>query len=110
MRNGLLQPGQDSRGVAERFFRQEAVDFVAQAHLDAAVPQPADAEVDFAVVDLLQFNGEIHTNDCGRAGRVRIPRDAAKNAPQPLKRVREAEEVVGSPGVSERFLGREVGL
>ena len=52
VRDGLLQPGPDSRGAGERFFRHEADDFVTQAHVDAAVPEPADTHVDLAVVDL----------------------------------------------------------
>jgi hypothetical protein len=82
VRNGLLQPGQDSRGVAERFFRQEAVDFVAQADLDAAVPQPADADVDFAVGDPLHFRGR---DSCVRLWRM---------LHYPLK----GRELIGSPG------------
>jgi hypothetical protein len=58
-----LQPGHDSRGDDERFLRHEAVDFVAQPHLDAAVPQPPYANVDLAVIDALKFNGYL---PCGR--------------------------------------------
>ena len=59
-----LQPGQDSIDKSERFFRQEAVPFIAEPDLYAVISQPDDAAVDFAVVDLLQFRGEIHACDC----------------------------------------------
>jgi hypothetical protein len=36
-------------------FGQEAVHLVAQAHVNPAVPQPADLHVDLAVVDALEF-------------------------------------------------------
>jgi len=42
----LLQLGQNSLHYGERFFRDEAVDLVAQADFDPTVPEPADAHVD----------------------------------------------------------------
>ena len=36
--SGLLQPGQYSRGVGERFFGKKAVDFVAQSLLGGGSP------------------------------------------------------------------------
>jgi hypothetical protein len=37
VRNSLLQPGQ-ARDKGERFLRHEAIDFVAQENVDAAIP------------------------------------------------------------------------
>jgi hypothetical protein len=47
VRNGLLEPRRDSLYRREGFFRQKAVHFIAQAHLDTAVPKPANPDVDF---------------------------------------------------------------
>jgi len=61
IRDGLLQPGPDPGGVGERFFRKKTVHFIAQADGYADVPEPANADVDFAIVDSLEFGREIAT-------------------------------------------------
>ena len=94
MRDGLLEPRRDSLHHHESLFGYEAVYFVAQAHVEAAVPQPTDADVDFAVVDALECKGEIHTFDCGNnlaptlrprplieSARVGCQRDPVTSAP-----------------------------
>ena len=41
------------------FFRYESVHFVAKVNADAAIPEPANPDVDFAVVDFLEFLREV---------------------------------------------------
>ena len=59
MGNGLLEPRQDFGGGGYCFGGFEAVHLVGEPHLDSTIPQPAYANVDFAVVDLLKLNREI---------------------------------------------------
>ena len=39
-------------------YAMETIHVVAQLHLDAAVPEPLNADVDFRVVDFLEFRFE----------------------------------------------------
>ena len=64
MGDGVLEPWQDVRSLRDVFFRQEAVHLIAEPDFDAAVPQPANAHVDFTPVDALKLQGEIHRYDC----------------------------------------------
>jgi hypothetical protein len=59
MSNRLLQPGNNLGNHPNGLFRQVAVHVVPKPDLDAAVPEPANSYVDFAVVDLLKLDGEI---------------------------------------------------
>src|SRR6266568_5396185 len=63
MRNRLLEPGKDFAHGPNILFCQIAVHVVAQTHVDSAVPQPANPDVDFAVIDFLKL---------GRKARVSI--------------------------------------
>jgi hypothetical protein len=56
MRNRLLQPGNNLGNRHNRLFRKVAVHVVPKPDLDAAVPEPANSYVDFAVVDLLALS------------------------------------------------------
>jgi hypothetical protein len=42
--------GSYSGHQSKRLFRHEAVDLIAQAHLDTAGPEPVDRDVDYALV------------------------------------------------------------
>ena len=59
MRIRVLQPGNNLGNRPNGLFRQVAVHVVPKPDLDAAVPEPANSYVDFAVVDLLKLDGEI---------------------------------------------------
>jgi hypothetical protein len=54
--------------LANFFFGHEAVNFVPQAHLEAPIPKSAEGDIDFASVNRLKFNREIHAYDCGKHG------------------------------------------
>jgi hypothetical protein len=57
--NRFLEPREDLTYGPYRFLGQVAVHFVAQASVDAAIPEPADSYIDFAVVDLLEFDCQV---------------------------------------------------
>ena len=59
MRNRLLQPGNDLGNPPNGLFLQVTVHVVPKPDLDAGGPEPANAYVDFAVVDRLKLDGEI---------------------------------------------------
>jgi hypothetical protein len=59
MRYGFLQPRQNVRDCPNDLLCQKSVHFVAQPNIDAAIPQPADLDVDFAIVDGLKLGGEV---------------------------------------------------
>jgi hypothetical protein len=46
---------------ANGFLGQEAVPLIAEPDLNSAIPKPANSDVDFGVVYLLQLNGKVHT-------------------------------------------------
>jgi hypothetical protein len=54
MCNRLLQPRSDFGGGPDSFLCGKAGHLVAQPDLDAAIPKPADPDVDLAVVDFLE--------------------------------------------------------
>ena len=60
MRDGPLEPRYNIGHRPHVLFSQEAVRFIAKLHFDSAIPNPANPEVDFAVVYLLKFAAEIH--------------------------------------------------
>ena len=53
MGDRFLEPRQDFGHRVDGLFRQIAVDLVSQAQLNAAIPEPADFDVNLAVVDFL---------------------------------------------------------
>jgi hypothetical protein len=60
MRDGFLKPRDDIGGGSQALFRQVAAHFVAKPHLNAAVPKPADLDINFTLVNLLKFDCQIH--------------------------------------------------
>jgi hypothetical protein len=56
MSNRLPQSGNNLGNRPNGLFRQVAVHIVPKSDLHAAVPEPADSYVDFAVVDLLKLD------------------------------------------------------
>ena len=59
MRDGFLEPRTDLGDGAHRFFGQISVHLVTQPQIDTAIPQPANPDINFAVVNLLKLNCEI---------------------------------------------------
>jgi len=57
MRDCRLKPRDDLGRGLHSLFRQIAIYFIAEANIDAGVPEPANPYVDFAVVDFLKFQG-----------------------------------------------------
>jgi hypothetical protein len=61
MRDSFLYPRDDFIDGSHVILGQVAVHLVAQPYIDTAVPKPANLHVDFAVVDLLQFDGQVRS-------------------------------------------------
>src|SRR5579872_2522165 len=59
LRNRLLEPWNDFGHGRNGLFRQKTVHLVAQPQIHSTVPKPTDLYIDFAVVDLLEFDSQI---------------------------------------------------
>jgi hypothetical protein len=57
VRDGFLEPWENLGSGRQDFFRQVAVHLVTQPHFDTAIPKPSDLDINFAVVNLLKFDG-----------------------------------------------------
>lgn len=60
MGDRFLEPRKDFKCRSNRLLCEVTVHLVAKANVDTAVPKPPDLYVDFAVIDLLQFESEVH--------------------------------------------------
>ena len=60
VRDGLLKPRNRLVYRLHVLGRLVAVHLVAERHVDAAVPQPANPDIDFAIVDPLEFDGKVY--------------------------------------------------
>src|SRR5579884_2646083 len=65
MRDRFLQPREDFVNRFDIRLGLETVHSVSEANVDAAVPKPADFDVDFAVINLLKLWGQLwrHVGD-----------------------------------------------
>jgi hypothetical protein len=72
VRDCLLKPRNNLGRGLHSLFRQIAIHFIAEADIDAGIPQPANPYIDFAVVDFLKFYSQIHIpilrKPCTRTG------------------------------------------
>jgi hypothetical protein len=59
MRDCLLEPRKGTRHSLHDLLRYEAANLIAKAQYDAAVSPPGNADVDFGIVDSLEFDQRI---------------------------------------------------
>jgi hypothetical protein len=57
MCDGFLEPRENLGRGSQVLFCHIAAHFVAQPDLDTTIPKPSDLDVNFAVVNLLKFDG-----------------------------------------------------